>query len=169
MQAADERPSARADLAAALAWVALGLAIAAGALAMDRLERQGATLYTMPGLVPGLLGAVIAFLGALLGARALRRGALGAGQPSLLPRWNARLLAALGLMLLYALVLVGRGVPFWLGTFLFVGAFVALFEWRLRGERGQRLRGLAMAALYGASTSAVVSLVFERLFYVRLP
>ena len=52
--------SARADFVAALAWIAFGLAIIAGSLAMDRLERFGATVYTAPGLVPGLLGGLIA-------------------------------------------------------------------------------------------------------------
>jgi hypothetical protein len=165
----EAKPSARADFAVALAWVALGAAIVVGAWRMDRFESQGATLYSMPGLVPGLLGAVLVLLGALLAARSVRRGALGPGQPSLLPRWNGRLLLAAALMFVYALGLVGHGVPFWLATFVFVAAFVAVFEWRLRGERGQRVRGIVLALVYGAGTTFVVSYVFEQLFFVRLP
>jgi hypothetical protein len=164
-----ERPSARADLVAAALWIAFGAAVVALAWRMDRLESQGATLYSMPGLVPGLLGAMIALLGALLAVRSVRQGALAAGRGSLRPGWNWPLLASLAAMLTYALALVGRGVPFWLATWLFVAVFVAGFEWRMRGERGERLRGIALALVYGGGTALVVSYVFEQLFLVRLP
>lgn len=163
-----DRPSARADAASALFWVTLGAGIIAGAWNMDRFESQGGSLYSMPGLVPGLLGAMLVLLGALLGIRSLRTGALKPGQPPLLPGWNPRLLAALGFMLAYALGLVGR-VPFWLGTFVFVAGFIAAFEWHERGGRNQRARGLLVAILCGACTSAIVAIVFERVFLVRLP
>ena len=160
------RPSARADLVSGLAWIAFGAAVIAAAWAMERFESQGATLYSMPGLVPGLLGGMLTLLGALLCVRALKQGALAAA--ALWPGWNARLLAAIGAMLIYALGLVGR-VPFWLATFVFVAGFVALFEWRERGERGERVRGLLVALVCGAATSGIVSAVFEQVFLVRLP
>ncbi len=169
MDDARERPSARADLVSAAAWIAFGGGVMAGAANMDRLESQGATLFSMPGLVPGMLGGALAFMGLLLAARSLANGALSAGGGGLWPGWNRQLLVAAGLMLAYALGLVGRGVPFWLATLLFVAGFIAVFEWEMRGERGQRLRGIVMALVYGAGTSAVVSLVFERVFLVRLP
>ncbi len=68
--------TARADFIGALAWIAFGVAIVAGSLAMDRLERFGATVHTAPGLVPGMLGSLIALLGAALLVRSLRRGAV---------------------------------------------------------------------------------------------
>lgn len=162
------RPSARADLVSGLAWMTFGAAIIAGALAMERFEAQGATLYSMPGLVPGLLGGMLALLGALLCARAVRGGALARPAARLWPGWNARLLAALAAMLLYALGLVGR-MPFWLATFVFVAGFVALFQWRERGGRGERARGVLVALVCGAATSGLVSVVFEQVFLVRLP
>jgi hypothetical protein len=69
-------PSARSDLIGGVGWIALGIAIIVGSLAMDRLERFGATLYTAPGLVPGILGAAIVLLGLLLIVRAMRHGAV---------------------------------------------------------------------------------------------
>ena len=56
----------KADFVTGLAFVALGLAALAGALAMPRFEALGANPYTVPGIVPGLLGGVIAVLGAVL-------------------------------------------------------------------------------------------------------
>ena len=166
--------SARADFVAALVWIALGLAIVAGALVMDRLERFGAKAYTAPGLVPGILGALIAFLGGVLLLRSVRRGAVAAlAQP-----WSpdaegramlARSALAIGLTLLYTLVLVGHGLPFWLVTVAFVFVFMLLFDLPERRARGQTARGVLIAAMVAVATSAVVTLMFERVFLVRMP
>jgi hypothetical protein len=162
------RPSPRADLLSGLGWMAFGAAVIALAWRMDRFESQGATLYSMPGLVPGMLGGVVALLGAGLCARSLARGAAAPGHPRLWPGWNARLLAALAFMLAYALLLVGR-LPFWLATFVFVAGMIAFFEWQERGARGERVRGLVVAALCGAFTAGIVAVAFEQVFLVRLP
>lgn len=160
--APEERPSARVDLVSAAAWIALASAILYASWAMDRLERHGATLYSAPALVPGLLGLVLLVLGVLLGGRAIREGALrGAGvNRALLHGWRGTALV-LVLCLGYAIGLVGRS-PFWLATFLFVTAFIATFEYPVR-------RRMAMAPLYGGATSFVVTYLFEAIFLVRLP
>jgi hypothetical protein len=162
------RPSARADFLSGLGWIAFGAAVIAGAWAMERFESQGATLYSMPGLVPGLLGGMLALLGALLCIRAAAHGALKPAQRPLWPGWNRALLLAIGFMLAYALGLVGR-LPFWLATFLFVAGSIAFFEWAERGARGERVRGLVVALLCGAFTAAIVAVTFEQVFLVRLP
>jgi hypothetical protein len=157
--APEEKPSARVDLAWSAAWIALGAAIVIGSWTMDRLERYGATFYSAPGLVPGVLGLVILLLGIVLGARALREGAVhaGASRP-----WNwGNTPGVLALCLAYAVGLVGR-LPFWLATFLFVTVFIAIFE-----QPGLRRR--LMAPVYGAATSLAVTYLFEAVFLVRLP
>jgi hypothetical protein len=166
--------SARADFVGALAWIAFGLAIVAGSVAMDRLERFGATVYTAPGLVPGLLGGLIALLGLVLLVRAFRRGTLAgfaapwrpdaAGRATL-----ARSALAIVLTLTYTLALVGHGLPFWLVTVAFVFVFMLLFDLPERRARGQTARGLVLAAVVAIATSAVVTLMFERVFLVRMP
>jgi len=137
-----------------IAWIALGAAIVYASWTMDRLERHGAALYTAPGLVPGLLGLVILVLGVMLALRT------SAADPSLKGGWAGSALV-LALCLGYAAGLVGR-VPFWLATFLFVTAFIALFEHPHR-------RRMALAPLYGAATSAAVTWLFQSVFLVRLP
>jgi len=166
--------SARADFVAALTWIALGLAIVAGALAMDRLERFGATLYTAPGLVPGILGALIAFLGGVLLVRSVRRGAMATFSESWLPTPEgrstlARTMLAIALSLVYTLVLVGHGLPFWLVTVLFVFVFMLLFYLPERRARGETMRGVVLSAVVAVATSAIVTLMFERVFLVRMP
>ena len=70
----ENKISAKADFLSALVWMAFGLAVVIASWRMDRLESQGATLYTAPGLVPGVLGAVLLLFGVLLAVRAARAG-----------------------------------------------------------------------------------------------
>jgi len=75
-----------------------------------------------------------------------------------------------GATMLYALVLVGHGIPFWLATFLFVAGFILAFDADRQADLGRRGPGTALrACVYGVCTSAVVTLVFEYVFLVRLP
>lgn len=171
----DERVSPQADFIAAWIWVAFGLAVMIGAWRMDRLDSRGATLYTAPGLVPGVLGAVLLVFGLLLALRAARAGGWRLG----VLRWRAsqaaraaalRVGVFLALGLGYAAGLVGRGgVPFWLATFVFVTSFLLLFDWTRRRAAGQTAKGIFFAVAVGGSTALVVSYAFQEVFLVRLP
>ncbi len=175
MSSGDKKVSPQADFIGAGVWVAFGLAVMIASWRMDRLESQGASLYTAPGLVPGILGAVLLLLGVLLALRAARAG----GHRLRSMRWAPssatravviRVGAFLAFALIYAAGLVGRGgMPFWLATFLFVTASVLAFDWTRRRAAGQTLRGVLFAATIGATTAFVVSVVFQEVFLVRLP
>lgn len=160
--------TARSDLVGGACWVAFGLAIVIEALRMDRFTAMGATLYTMPGLVPGLFGSVLVVLGLVLAWRGWRRRAgepaRHAGDAAAPPLLNRRVLIMLGLTLLYAAVLVGR-VPFTVATCLFVAAFTLVFT---PAEAGTARR-VIVAAVSAVATTAVIVLVFEQVFLVRLP
>lgn len=162
--------SPRADLVSALVWMLIGGAIAIASWRMDRLEHLHINKYEIPGLVPGLLGAAVFLLGGVLAARSLRAGALRKAHPFALQPGTGRLLVVLGAMLLYPLVLVGHGLPFWAVTGVFVAAFIFFFD---RGRQTALGRGTArqllLAGVCGAATSAVVTIVFQDVFYVRLP
>jgi len=169
----DKKVSPQADFIAAWLWVAFGLVVVIGAWRMDRLESRGASLYTAPGLVPGLLGAVLLLFGLLLALRAARAGghrlrgrswALGAEARIAATRVGVFLVLGLG----YAAVMVGR-MPFWLATFLFVSLTIIVFDWTRRQGPGQAPRGLMLAVTVGAGTAFVVSYVFQEVFFVRLP
>jgi hypothetical protein len=155
--------TARSDLLGGAGWIFFGLLIVAESLRMDRFTSMGAELYTMPGFVPGMIGAVLVVLGAVLMLRGWRRRAASqdaTGEPLL----NRRIAITLALSLAYAGGLIGR-VPFWLATFLFVTAFVGCFA----PPEQAPLRRLAVAVLAGVLATAVVTLVFEQVFLVRLP
>lgn len=162
--------SPRADFWSALVWMALGVAILVISLQMDRLERFQASIYTAPGLVPGLLGIAIAFMGAILLLRAVRAGALHKRTPARVDlRDHWRLIFSLGLSLIYALVVVASALPFWLVTALYVAVFVFVFQYAERRAAGQIPRGIAVAVVHGLLAGWLIQYVFEELFLVRLP
>ena len=155
--------SARSDIVGGAAWIAFGALIVAGSLHMDRFEKMGATLYTMPGFVPGMVGILLMLLGAVLTLRGWSRRGAASGAPvqALL---NRRALWTAALALVYAGLLIGR-VHFLLATCAFVAAFVWLFT-----PEGTSPRRRWLAALVaGVLTALLVDLVFEDLFLVRLP
>ncbi|MBX3604657.1 MAG: tripartite tricarboxylate transporter TctB family protein [Piscinibacter sp.] len=151
--------SSRSDLAGGAGWMAFGLVILVGSWRMERFESMGATVYTAPGLVPGLFGLLLVLLGALLAWRG-RHAADGAGPAPLL---NGRIALTLLLTLGYALGAVGH-VPFLPATAVFVGLFCALFA-----DGGSWLRRAAIGTTTGVLTAVAIVLVFERVFLVRLP
>jgi putative tricarboxylic transport membrane protein len=157
----------RADFVTGLAFALLGLAVVWASLEMPRFADRAIDPYTVPGLVPGVLGAIILALGMVLLVRAALAGGwrLGGLRPEKGPG-TRRLVLALILCLGYAAGLVGR-MPFWLATFLFVAGFVVLLEWPQ--GKGRRLGRLTLALVYGAAISAAVTLVFQEVFLVRLP
>jgi hypothetical protein len=159
--------TARSDLWGGAGWVGLGLLIVVGSLRMERFESMGAQLYTMPGFVPGMIGGLVAVLGLVLMLRGWLRRAAEANttqaEPAV-PLLNRRIVITMVLTLLYAGLLIGRA-PFWLVTALFVAAFVATF---VPPEQAPARR-LIVSVVAGVLTSAVVTLVFEQVFLVRLP
>ena len=172
-----ERPAgARADLPFGLFWTALGLGILLESWRMDRLEAQGINPYTAPGLVPGLLGAVLAVFGLILARRAwLGRpprggGASPAAEEAPMGRaepWRVAL--ALALCLGFGLGLLGSGVPFPLAAGLFLFLAVFLFELPDRRREGTVARGALSALAVAAGASAAITFAFQELFLVRLP
>lgn len=161
-----ERPTASADLVWSLIWIVFGAIVFYGAWTMDRLEALHINPYTAPGLVPGALGIGLIVLGAVLLLRSLR-AAPDAGVPVKLV--TPRLLMAAALCLAYGIGLVGRGLPFWLTTTIFVSASILLFRWPEHRASGTPGRGIVIALLCAAGTAAGVTLVFQELFLVRLP
>jgi hypothetical protein len=171
----EPKVSPQADFIAAWIWVAFGLAVMVAAWRMDRMTSQGASLYTAPGLVPGILGAVLLLLGLVLALRAAREGGHRLRKVRAAPSPQTRAVvtrvgALLVLGVAYAAGLVGRGgIPFWLATFVFVTLCVLAFDWKRRRDEEQTARGVLFALAVGAVTAFVVSYVFQEVFLVRLP
>ncbi len=151
----------RSDLWGGAVWVAVGAVIVFESLRMERFESMGATVYTYPGFVPGLIGSVVAALGLVLMARGWRARQVAAGTE---PVVNARVVIALLTSLAYCLLLLSH-VHFVLATAVFVAVFTFLFSDRERPAP----RRLMAACASGVITSLVVFFVFQDIFLVRLP
>jgi hypothetical protein len=154
-------------------WAAFGSLMTVLSWRMDRMTDQGATLHTAPGLWPAIIGIVLAALGGILMLRSWRRAdsigwdAAEEDDTDYAPPQSFAL--AVALFVIYALLLVGRGLPFWLGTALFVTAFVFVFQFAGRKASDSIARGALVAIACGVVTAGIVTYLFEHLFYVRLP
>ena len=157
---------ARSDRVWGPLWVVLGAAITIGALKIDRLEAQGVQWFAAPGLLPGVLGVIIALCGVLITLRALRAPALADDEGTL--DWR-RIGLTLLLCLGFAAGLVGHGLHFGVAAGVYLFAHVALLQWRERGAAGQRVRGLLVAAAVALGGALIVPFIFQTLFLVRLP
>jgi putative tricarboxylic transport membrane protein len=168
----ETRPLVRADFVTGVFLIVFGLAVLAEAWSMPRLEERSINPWTAPGIVPGILGIIIALCGALLALRSVGAGALRA-------RWSGvadadsrdsfwRLTLCALLCVGYAVLLVGQ-MPFWLATAVFVFAFVAAFEWNGSDTGPARGRKLVVAAAIAAATAIIIPYSFQYLFLVRLP
>jgi hypothetical protein len=162
----------RLDMWVAAVFFLGGVAIVVLSLMMPTYREQQGEIYKAPGLVPALHGSVIVLLSLWLGTRAIRGGAFRTGAHPPRPRRegysNLRLGLAALLCVAFAVGLVSR-MPFWLAAAIFVFCFTTLFEWRRGMVRAQRLKRIAIALALAAGTGVFVTLVFERIFLVRLP
>ena len=168
------RAVAASELRGGFVWTAFGIAVLALSWRMDRLEAQHINPYTVPGLLPGLLGVVMILLGGLLALRSWRRGGRFVGGPRFAPtsRESARRLAlVIGLIVAYTVVLLGRGLPFWLGATIYVTASIVLLQSPQRAAEGRRLslREFVVALAIGLASGWIITWVFQDAFLVRLP
>jgi hypothetical protein len=172
----DEAPiSAGADLHDALGWMALGVAVLVGAIMMDRLEQQHINPYTVPGLLPGLLGIMMILLGGVLALRSWRRGALSRpaeAQSAHRTEERRRIWVVTALCVGYGTVLVGHGLPFWLASTIYVTGSILILQSMSRDPQEERkitVRGATKALVIGLTSSLITHLVFQELFLVRMP
>ncbi len=160
----ETRHAPAADLTDAVAWLALGVAVLVGSITMDRLEDQDVNPYTVPGLLPGLLGIALLLLGTLLMLRSLRRGGRLRLHGIMALHGGGRIALVIGLCVMFAVVLVGHGLPFWLAAALFVSVSILALQWK-----GLQPRAVAMACVIGLCAGGAITLVFQNIFLVRLP
>ena len=161
----------RGDFLSAFAWMGLGIAILIGSIMMDRLEKQDINPYTIPGLLPGLLGIAMTILGALLAARSWRPHLLATKGAPANPAERRRLLLVLGLCLAFGVGLVGHGLPFWLAAAIFVTAAILSLQYQQRQSTDPKwgARKFIATAAIGLGAGIAITIVFQEIFLVRLP
>ena len=134
-----------------------GLVVLVAAWRIDRLENLGINPWSVPGLLPGLVGGLIILLALTLAWQA---------RPAPMPEEAA---AALALCVLFAGVSIGRGLPFMLEGAVFIFLFTAVFSWSQWRAENRVLKGLATTLAIALVASLFISWLFESVFLVRLP
>lgn len=179
----------RADRVTGIVLIVLGALVAIESWRMPRMAEFGASVWAAPGIVPGAVGSLLAVMGAVLFARARRStDAASVDEPvveatdvddSPLPADSPRgalwrVLLTLALCIGFAAGLVGR-VPFAFGAFGFMALFILYFDRRDRqtaavtGTAVQPLGRIVLALAVAAAAAALITTVFQDVFFVRLP
>lgn len=164
----------RADFLTSIVLVAFGTAVFINSMQMPTFAERGVNPYSAPGIVPGVLGAVISILGAVLFVRSLIRGGfrLGINGATVGAYFRSpdslRLLLTIVLSTVYALVLLGR-VAYELATALYVLAFDLVFDLDFEVPVLRQWKKIIWGVVLGVLTSAAVTAVFRYLFLVSLP
>lgn len=163
--------SPRQDMMHAVFWMALGGGTLWESWRMDRLENQGAHPFTVPGLLPGLLGVALMFFGALLMLRSWGRMRDGVAVTPVdpdtqTPSAQRRTALVLALCVGFTGGLVGRGLPFWAAAALFITVAIGVLHPKTELSVS---RVLIKALLIGVIAGWVITLVFQEFFLVRLP
>ena len=150
-----------------LGWAAFGVAVLAASWRMDRLEGLNVNPWSVPGLLPGVLGALMLLFGGALALRAMTVSRAHAPAPGSPARTWLALLLCFG----YAAGLLGRGLPFWLTSAAFLFAAILAFRWLDRDAEAPRslLRLALGSAAIALAASAAISLLFQEVFLIRLP
>src|SRR5690606_17075866 len=117
-------------------------------------------------------GFIIGLFGIALFVRSLRQGGyrLGLSKDKLI-NWvrkpaTLRLWLTILLTLTYAWRLVGR-IYYPLATFLFIAAFIIIFEYNREEEKNKKVKRIAIALLLALVASVSISALFQYGFLVR--
>lgn len=170
----NEKNLLKADFLTSIGLVIFGVVVLVDSWQMPRFEAQKVNPYSVPGLVPGMLGVLFVFLGAIMLVRSIRRGGhrLELTMDSVWAYFrdagNRRFVIALGLCLIYSVGMIGI-LPYSLGTGLFVMSFIVIFEYDPGKTPGEQVRPILFALIQGVLIAAAVTFVFQELFLVNLP
>jgi hypothetical protein len=175
--------SRHSDYLSAAFWAVLGAGITVASWRLDRLESLAINPWSVPGLTPGVVGVLMILLALALGLQTRHRPPDAAGPPGPAagpqgaPEAGAekpagdvrRTLAAGTLCVLFAGLLLGRGLPFALLASTFVFLFTTAFSWPQWRAQGSLLRKLPLTLVISLLACFAIAWLFESVFLVRLP
>lgn len=174
LDAETEDITPRSDFWQGAGWIAFGIAVLIGSVTMDRLESQNINPYTVPGLLPGVLGLAMILLGSVLAVRSWRRGAFAQPPAPFTDHQREvrkRVWVVIALCAVYSVGLIGQGLAFWLGSAIFIVAAIVILQ-RMDHDPGKRRltpKVWAQALVIGLLAAGITQFVFQQIFLVRLP
>ena len=164
----------RADFLTSMLLIVVGVAIVWNSLEMPRYEDQGGTFLDSPGIVPMLLGVLIAALSLVVLIRSIVHKGYNLG-------WNKasftailkdertmRMVVTIAFGIFYGLFLM-RWLHFIGSTLVFIFAFIVAFEWDLKKPFAAQWKVPVFAVVTSIATTAGVYAAFQYLFLVNLP
>jgi hypothetical protein len=169
-----ENSMPRADFITSIILIVFGIAVLILSVQMPKFEEHGVNPYSVPGIVPGFLGALIGFLGVVLFIRSILRkgyklGITGQTVGTFFTSESTKRFALTILIsVIYALVLLGRTL-YSVATLLYVFTFIFVFEYEWKKPFIQQWQRVVIAALIAVLVAAGVTAVFQYLFLVNLP
>lgn len=164
----------KADFVMSILLMCFGVWIVIHSLQMPRFKEVGANPFSVPGIVPGILGTVIFILSLVVFIRSLTRKGywLGLNRQTLKNFFQEislqRMLLTIFICIVYGILMVGS-LNYYLATFIFVLVFLILFQ--LLGSEDITARGklLMLSVLQAVLVAGIVGAVFRYLFLVDLP
>lgn len=164
----------KADFVASIILMAFGIWIVVHSINMPRFKEFGANPFSVPGIVPGILGTVITALSLLVFIRAIRRK----GYKLKISRHNLksatqdasfkRMIITCSVCVLYGLGMVGT-ISYYLATFVYVFIFLIIFQYRFSESYQSQIKLIGWSFVQAILIAATVGVVFRYLFLVDLP
>jgi hypothetical protein len=164
----------RADFITSIGMIAFGIAVLVLSIQMPRFEDQGVNRFSVPGIVPGFLGSIIAVLGLVLFVRSIiRKGyRLGLDGAAVDRFFKAEMTKRFALTILvsvaYGWGLIGR-INYEIATAIYIFAFVVIFDVKWRRGIKTQWKKILIAAIIAVLVGGIVGTTFRRLFLVNLP
>ena len=170
----EDRNMPKADFVTGIILIAFGVWIVVHAIHMPRFKEFGANPFSVPGIVPGILGTIITVLSLIVFIRSIRKKGYRLGingtvvKKTLQNPSFKRMMATCLICVVYGLGMVGI-IDYYLATFLYVFMFLVLFQL----DRSKPIL-VQHKMIIGALTQSVlvagaVGVVFRYLFLVDLP
>jgi len=165
-----EKSLVKADFYTSIVLIAFGIAVTTLARRMPPIPRDP---YSAPGVLPTLLGIIIAGLGLVLLIRSIIRtrgkvGVSGASFKAFFEDTSTRRMIVTIVLCISYVVLLGE-IFFLPLTFLFIFLFIVFFEYNFKMHIKTQIKKLLIAALVALCSSVAITMVFQYLFLVRLP
>jgi len=168
-----EKSMTKADFITSIVLLAFGIAVVVMSIQMPSVADANQSKYSAPGIVPGFIGVMLTLLSFSMLLRSIKRKGMqdivpkGATKDLLAQESTARILKTLVLCVAYALLLGKIWFP--VPTFLFIFAFIVLFEYDFKAAFKPQIKKIIIACVIAVVSTTLVTLVFQGLFLVNLP
>jgi hypothetical protein len=170
----EERNMPRADFITSIGLIAFGVAVLVISIQMPRFGEQGVNRFSVPGIVPGFLGSIVAVLGLVLFIRSIiRKGyKLGLDGAAVSRFFKAEMTKRFAVTILvsvaYGWGLIGR-INYEIATAIYIFVFIVIFDVKWRQGIKTQWKKILIAFIIAVLVGGVVGTTFRRLFLVNLP